>query len=103
MLTSNRAIVETIVRDLLFNMEDFDVMMPRSRALSILQPYGDVAPGGDCNIDEATYCVKIQSVRLFKMAVGFVLKGAAFRGTAQFFLVAQSVTHLGYLKGGSDD
>ena len=37
------------------------------------------------------------------MAVGFILKGAAFRGTAQFVLVAQSVTQLGYLKGGSDD
>ena len=66
-------------------MEDFSVMMSWSISLIVFHPYEDVAPGGDGNIDEATYYVKIRSVRLFKMSVGFISKGAALRGTSHLF------------------
>ena len=90
--------VEVMIGDLLFDVDDDSIAPTRARALSAFKLHLDVAP--DCNED--VYHVKINSVRRFKLVLGFVSKGASFRSAARFFEVAREVTKLSDLRGCSE-
>eukprot|EP00171_Calliarthron_tuberculosum_P004509 IDg4509t1 len=88
-------IVDVMIGELLFDIDDESVASNRAKALSIFKLHPDVAL--DCNED--VYYVKLVSVRRFKMVLGFVSKGASFRSAARFVDVAREVTKLQYLRG----
>lgn len=97
-LSFNRDIVEDLIGDLLYDVDDEDVHSSRSRALSIFKEHEDAA----ATDNEEVYSVKILSVRRFKMVLGFVAKGASFRSASRFVDVAREVTKLSYLRGCSE-
>lgn len=97
-LSFNRDVVEVMIGDLLFDVDDDSVAPTRARALSAFKLHSDVAP--DCN--EGVYHVKLNSVRRFKLVLGFVSKGASFRSAARFVEVTREVTKLSYLRGCSE-
>ena len=80
MISFNRDVVEVMIGDLLFDVDDDSVAPTGTRALSAFKLHSDVAP--DCN--EEVYHVKLNSVCRFKLVLGFVSKGASFRSAARF-------------------
>ena len=97
-LTFNRDIVEKVIGDLLFDVDDESVQITRARALSVFKLHEDALPEDNIEV----YCVKIESVLRFKMVLGFVSKGASFRSASRFVDVAREVTKLSYLQGCSE-
>ncbi|KAI9915789.1 hypothetical protein PsorP6_007916 [Peronosclerospora sorghi] len=93
-LTFSRDIVEKVIGDLLFDVDDESIHLTRARALSVFKLHEDALQEDNADV----HSVKIESVLRFKMVLGFVSKGASFRSASRFVDVAREVTKLSYLQ-----
>ncbi|KAI9911291.1 hypothetical protein PsorP6_009055 [Peronosclerospora sorghi] len=97
-LTFNRDIVDKVIGDLLFDVDDESIHFTHERALFVFKLHEEALPEDNADV----YSVKIESVLRFKMISGFVSKVASFRSASKFVDVAREVTNLSYLQGCSE-
>eukprot|EP00171_Calliarthron_tuberculosum_P002966 IDg2966t1 len=97
-LSINRDIVEVMIGDMLFDVDDEAMHSSRSRALSIFKKRDDAGPEDNIEV----YSVNIKAARRFNMVLGFVANGASFRAASRFVDVARDITKCQYLQGASE-
>ncbi|KAI9909698.1 hypothetical protein PsorP6_014649 [Peronosclerospora sorghi] len=85
-LKFNRYIVEKVIDDLLFDVDDESIHITRARALHVFKLHEDALPEDNADV----YSVKIESVLRFKMVLGFVSKRESFRSASRFVDVANA-------------
>jgi hypothetical protein len=113
-LTFNRDIVEKVIGDLLFDPDDVSCQSTREKALAIFQHFDDAALDEESTgaapsaiipeqeLNREAYFLRVNSIRMFKMVIGFVSKGASFRSASRFVAIAKDVTKMNYLSGCSE-
>jgi hypothetical protein len=113
-LTFNRDIVEKVIGDLLFDPDDASCQSTREKGLAIFQHFDDAALDEESTgatpsaiipeqeLNPEAYLVRVNSVRMFKMVIGFVSKGASFRSASRFVAIAKDVKKMNYLSGCSE-
>ncbi|KAI9895484.1 hypothetical protein PsorP6_019506 [Peronosclerospora sorghi] len=89
-LAFNRDIVEKVICDLMFDVDDGSIHLNRARALPVFKLHEYSLPEDNADV----YSVKVESVLRFKMVLGFVSKGASFRSASRFVDVAREVKKL---------
>lgn len=96
-------IVDVIIGDLIFNHNDKSAHSTDEGALAVFVLIEDAAvvrDGGysaarEQDLDREAYRVKIESVRIFKMVLGFIAKWISFRGASGFVNLARTICKAG--------
>lgn len=97
-LTFNRDVVEKVIGNLQFNVDDESVQLTRICALSVFKMHEDAIPEDMVEV----YLVKIESVLRFKIVLGFFSKGASFQSASRFINLAWEATNISYMQGCSE-
>ena len=81
-------IVEKLIGDMLFDLDDEEECTSKERALSIFKKSQDT---------DEMYTAKITNMKQFRLAVKYIALGSSFRQAARIFQVTKEETNLGYL------
>lgn len=105
-LIFNHNIVQDIIGDLLFDLDDVSTQSTSERALELFKPYADVEQAIDDNeeqnLNRDAFIVKITYLRMFRKDVGFISRGSSFRSAAIFAAVAKDIKKASYLRGSTE-
>ena len=80
-------IVENIICDMLFDLDDVEECMSKEKALSIFKK------STDCEM----FTVTIWNMRQFRLAIQYIALGLSFRQVTRIFHATKEETNLGYL------
>lgn len=81
-------IVDKLIGDMLFDLDDEEECSSKERALSIFKKSQD-----NCDM----YTAKITNMRQFRLAIKYIALGSSFRQAARIFQVTKDEVNLGYL------